>query len=375
MDSKRLLIDIGSLLGKHADLRALMRAADASDLLKATCEEALATPEIGAALQRLQNERPDRYTYSLFCASLTLLLCLRLDVRGATLRSSLLAALLQDLGELEPPDPRAARKLGCLPRETHPLRSRECIDRLSGVPRDVSDIVGTHHERHDGLGYPEARLRHELSRPQLILILANEIARLRLGSTAACGTLADCLTLLRFSQGPHFTAECRAALAMLASGPPAAAGNWSDEEAAARIDRLTAETECLRKWLSLMDALGQSLGSVSMTRGVARCRILVSHLQRIAATTGLLDESMLAWARHVKSAAISDSYGEMEELSRMLHEFARQLIWVADFTARLAAQPGAERAGKLQTLHHAMQKLRGELAVIRGEDGLMSVEA
>jgi putative nucleotidyltransferase with HDIG domain len=85
-------------------------------------------------------------------------LALALGLDEETAQRAYLAGMFHDLGKIELPEA-MLRKPGPLDQAewvqmaTHAERGAELVDRIAGM-RDVAAVVASHHERWDGVGYP-----------------------------------------------------------------------------------------------------------------------------------------------------------------------------------------------------------------------------
>jgi putative nucleotidyltransferase with HDIG domain len=97
-----------------------------------------------------------RHSRAIATVSRTLALALGLDEEAA--RRAYLAGMFHDLGKIELSEA-LLRKPGPLDSSewlemaTHAERGAELVDRIGGM-RDVAAVVASHHERWDGVGYP-----------------------------------------------------------------------------------------------------------------------------------------------------------------------------------------------------------------------------
>lgn len=97
-----------------------------------------------------------RHSRAIAVVARTLAGSLGLDADAA--QRAYLAGMFHDLGKIELPET-LLRKPGPLDRgewaemASHAERGAELVDRISGL-RDVAAIVASHHERWDGVGYP-----------------------------------------------------------------------------------------------------------------------------------------------------------------------------------------------------------------------------
>lgn len=127
------------------------------------------------------NEHSDFiYAHSLGVSLYSIMMARKLGYSSSQVFFKLgLAGLFHDVGKkeipreiLEKPRPLLTQKERAL-IETHPLRGREILLALKGMPSDVIQLVYEHHEDCIGQGYPNRLVKHQLHPLSKILITAN----------------------------------------------------------------------------------------------------------------------------------------------------------------------------------------------------------
>lgn len=358
IDSGRMLIDFGNLLGRHRDLHRVLKEHGCEDALREACETCADLAGVRATLPAIHRERPDLYEYGMFCAALSLPLSEELEYPAEQRGHLFMAALLQDCGQLA-----LSGQAAALAHELHPVAGREILTKLEDIPPVVAELVLNHHERYDGTGFPEGRLEPNLQTAQLALSVLNDAVRIRLAE-AGNRNLANCPPVLRFNQGHQFTRECRALLRVLASPALTPGADWTDNDAGSHIDRLLADTACLGQWLQLLKPMSAALGQVPLTPTVARFRLLAQNLPYSADSSGIVHESMCRWAEYVRDQELAEHYPELEEVTALQRELFTQLERVLDF---MTAQADARTSAKLLNVQRAMQKLAAARTQNRGD--------
>ncbi len=367
MDGSRLLIDMGTLFTRCRDLRQVLRSEDCEAELKERC--ALLDAHDGAAgmLGSIVRERPDLYEFALFSAALVLPVGRALALPAAARESLFLAALLRGTGQLQQA---AAGGRGDSPLayEACPQLAVALLKSRSSLPETVLALILNQHERYDGTGYPAGKLEPELSDADLALSLVGELVRIRLsGEPGARRSLSDCVPVLQFNQGPHFTDACRHTLAILSRADIAPGAGWTEADADRHIVELVDDIVVLQRWLQQLDILKRALGALPMSRNVARCRLVAQSLQHGAISSGITDQSMVRWAEHVRQNGLSEFHAELQEVAALQAELFYRLDWIPDFLDATARETG-ELPKALQALRRNMENLRDYRASRRGED-------
>jgi len=162
----------------------------------------------------------DRYTegHARRVALLAVGLGDELGLAPGRLRVLATAGLLHDIGKLALPD-RILRKPGPLTGDEyaqvrqHPVRGAKLLEELGGFPANVRALVGSHHERLDGSGYPRGATGDALSLETRILgvcdvydaLVSDRVYRV-------AWTRAQALEQLRRESGTAFDPSCVQAL-------------------------------------------------------------------------------------------------------------------------------------------------------------------
>jgi HD-GYP domain-containing protein (c-di-GMP phosphodiesterase class II) len=160
-------------------------------------------------------------------AELAVLMAERLHLRAEEMRTIVLGALLHDVGKLSI-DERILAKPGPLDEDEwrdvqrHPDEGERLLD---GVLADeVLAIVRSHHERWDGLGYPDALAAGEIPLGARIVAVADAYrAMLEHRPYRAAVTPTDALDEVEREAGAQFDPDCVAALLHVVAVTDAAA--------------------------------------------------------------------------------------------------------------------------------------------------------
>lgn len=139
------------------------------------CENAI-LPQVAVYLNRLRSEKPEVFRHSLNVAYLVAEICLRnyisddldLSIEKDSMNDTIQGALLHDIGKLNIDNRILLKQHALTPEEitelrNHPLYGYEMI-KDDPVPDIVKEIVLKHHEKSDGMGYPNGitEIRNEI---------------------------------------------------------------------------------------------------------------------------------------------------------------------------------------------------------------------
>ena len=128
-------------------------------------------------------ETRDPYTsgHSLRVSHLAKRIGQQLDLREAIVERVETAALLHDIGKIDPVYIDILRKPHALTPEerviieSHVTRGEQLLRDLSSVPDDVIHAVRHHHEREDGTGYPDGLLGDEIPIGAKIIVVCDSV--------------------------------------------------------------------------------------------------------------------------------------------------------------------------------------------------------
>jgi putative nucleotidyltransferase with HDIG domain len=143
----------------------------------------------------------------------------RLGLSKRHLRALAIGGLLHDIGKLAVPDA-ILKKPGPLDDDEYAVVKRHTewgtrlLDQIGGFPKAVRRLVRDHHERLDGLGYPNALTADALDLDTRILAVCDVYDALISSRVyRPAWTHAEAMALLRQQVGTAFDARCVGALA------------------------------------------------------------------------------------------------------------------------------------------------------------------
>ncbi|MGL4370189.1 MAG: HD-GYP domain-containing protein [Spirochaetota bacterium] len=125
---------------------------------------------------------PSAEDYSIYhtlnVTAYSVMMAARSGIKGEALREIAIGALLHDIGKINTPDHLRWKQEGNDPYETemiseHPKFGAHWISSLVPLPDNVMRIIGEHHERFDGKGYPEGLAETAISQAAKIVSICN----------------------------------------------------------------------------------------------------------------------------------------------------------------------------------------------------------
>ena len=201
-----------------------LRAADV-----VAAEEAYLGSQVRALMVRLGEHDGSTEGHARRVALLAVRVGEALGLPAAQLRHLAVGGLLHDIGKLSVAGA-ILRKPGALSDEEyaevkrHPDAGVQLVRELGGFPPEVHSLVGEHHERLDGSGYPAARTAAELRiGPRILAVCDVYDALVSDRVYREAWTPERALGLLRREAGTALDADCVEALAGVVGLAPASA--------------------------------------------------------------------------------------------------------------------------------------------------------
>ncbi len=139
--------------GRHVDLHAL------KDGVEAMVDSIIRNPSAFTWLREMKHRDSYSYQHALGCAIWAVAFGRHLGLEKAELQKLSLAGLLADVGKVRLPIELLIKPSALEPEEIalarqHVQYSLDILGNAVGATPQIIEIVATHHERHDGSGYP-----------------------------------------------------------------------------------------------------------------------------------------------------------------------------------------------------------------------------
>ena len=148
--------------GTVADMQAVKKTVDS------LVQSVLRNPAAAAWLVRLKHRDESSYSHAISVCVMALTLGRFLGLPKEELQTLGVATLLQDLGKVKLPTDLLSKKEELSKTERELIKKHVDISvllvrEMEDIPKDVVDIVSSHHERYDGSGYPRKFSRTQIN--------------------------------------------------------------------------------------------------------------------------------------------------------------------------------------------------------------------
>ena len=168
-------------------------------------------------------------------ADLSRRIAVKLGLDRAAAQDVMLAGLLHDIGKIGLPDALLAKPASLMNAEEqalyrrHPQKGEAALMALDSL-RSAARLLRSHHERHDGQGYPDGLGGADIPLGARILACANDYDGLQIGSVSAKRlSAADALAFIQKERGRRYDPQVVDAFASLegSEGAARAAKEWA----------------------------------------------------------------------------------------------------------------------------------------------------
>jgi len=157
--AENIMIDISN--NKKLDLPSLKKA------ITPMVNSIIRNPDAFSWLTRMKHKDNYTYNHSVSTSVWAVAFGRHLGMPKKDLQSLAIGALLFDVGKMRLPDklinnPKRFNQYEFKLVKTHIEHSLEIVSTINGISDDVIDMVKTHHERHNGSGYPNGLKENEI---------------------------------------------------------------------------------------------------------------------------------------------------------------------------------------------------------------------
>jgi len=217
-------------------------------------------------------------------ADLARKLALHLGLDRAAVQDVLLAGLLHDIGKIGLPDALLSKPVALLDNDesvrfrTHPVKGATLLTALEEL-RGAAALLRSHHERFDGLGYPDGLKELAIPLGACILAVANDYDSLQFGTLVAKRqSAAETKAYIQKGRGQRYHPKVVDALFELLAGDPA--------EAAAPASELTLTTKDLKAGMVLSRDLVTDAGAMLLAADYLLEDTLIAHFRNLEEIEG-----------------------------------------------------------------------------------------
>jgi hypothetical protein len=258
----------------------------------------------------------------------------------ASLRTLLTAGLFHDVGELYV-DPAFLKSSATLEPShwkhivAHPVIGHRVLRDMDGAGRVVADLVLSHHERHDGFGYPRHVAGDALSMRGELLAAAEWLGgMMRRGRSP----LSSASVAARLMPGGFRDRIVRAIMPAAATVP--AQTTQQSADVLARLTRVTNTVSNFRRSLPWIQELIEAGSGASAVLSANHGRM--ERIERSLARSGLSGEDPVALFTHMNAVGDPALLAELEAVVREVGWRLRELE--RDMLLRAQALAPADRA-------------------------------
>lgn len=352
LDQGRILADLDDCLSRREPLRAL-HSPRIEACWRETFPELLRSKAVRQKLTVLSLQLPDVYEKALMGGWFFCVLALAAKLPETEIIDGLMAALLRDIGYLHLAPELFHRDHGSYTQEewralqAHPVIARLIIKEQTRLSSRIAQAIFEHHERVDGSGYPARTEGESLSELGILIGFADTLqAQWQTLAAREQASLAAFKPLLQSGMLEFPDRTKQIMLRVLAGLKISPQRRLDDSEIPAMLDRLLSRQAQLSAMAACLP------GETAVTADTQRLFTISERLKRCCDRSGLLSEELRRWCQHVRSAALSIAYGEMEEAELLLNELQWQF--------RRLGRELEERAAALPPIWKTLAKAIGE---------------
>ncbi|WP_250657831.1 HD domain-containing phosphohydrolase [Alkalimarinus coralli] len=323
---------------------------------------------------------------SLFCSWFSFLLADQLKLSVVDTKDLFIAGLAQELakaGQAQLGDSPAG-EVGGENNETNTLGQvttadevRRFLDSIPRLSEQLKVIVGSHHERLDGTGFPSGKVEHLFSLVEKVHVVANEVIELSGRYSATLYDFMPVLPILRLNASVYDRKIYCAAFKLLSAGQELHGGQEShDYEASEQrgtgqtarsnsdsyvhrnlsiqslIDR---QNSLLLVWPHLLTAAAE-VSVLEDNLPVMALKQIARRAWILATTAGILSDDLLLWLTQVDNPA--EVRSELAELDVLLDELDGI---ISTYQHKLETFTGLARNQLDEAKHAMLVRLCGDL--------------
>jgi len=335
-----LIMTAEMLLDSSPSLAKLLSRGAAEDGALGAVKRASFDEQAGSLLKVHESRLPKSLSHGVLVGLLSMGMMKRLRPGDAkALDDLIVASIFHDIGELYiDPALHTGRTTPLTPEEwqqmaAHPAIGHAVLKNMSGVAPAVAELVLEHHERMDGGGYPQGRVRNHISEAGHVLAVAEALSQFvgRHAEPFAYAEIALKIMPGEFSQSIiDVVAACREELR-------AAHILQTELDAQAGVQRSPADYQAdmaglfskIGKIVEAMAVLEHSPRSPALTKVLSECQQRFERIARAISSTGLdialdgvaLEEADVDEMKQIRlefDATLSEVRWRLVELARRL---------------------------------------------------------
>lgn len=295
LSTSGLLLELRNFIDAHPPLSQLGQINPSWPTVVMFCEDLESHRDVREALTVLHMRSQMEFERALFCAWMSLLVAIRLNLGVQHQKALFYAGLFQDVGkylllpESKKPVLQKPLNADCSPEfnDAHPLLSSVQIE--SSLPEidGLGELILYHHAREDGTGYPRQISESQLPLDCQVLILANQLND-RIDRLGGHNKLPQLLPGLRLGSLVYFERAHRGWLELLE--PLVCELDCQSHDRYQKV--MSPRRSILRRLIASLVCVSAELLPFDFDFRVKAARIAIRKLACIAVDTGVISESI-----------------------------------------------------------------------------------
>lgn len=291
------------LFNTHSLLADIHRDIGSDQKLRILCYQLTEYPTLIEAFKASVENQRGFLERALFCSWLCYLIAGQLKISVGSTKELFIAGLIQDIAasggaHLKHLSPIFSDDAGSLANissnNAHAIITGRFLDTVPRLPDGVKSIVRSHHERFDGSGFPDGKVEQQLSVPQQILIVSNEVVDLCNRDLTRPFDLSSIYPILKLNSSVYFRPVFSA---MVRIARPRATERISHQRITINAV-LDMQNQLMLRWPHLLKASAELMllnnnGSVVALQQIAR------RAWMLVTTAGILSDDLSLWLSQI----------------------------------------------------------------------------
>lgn len=343
------------LFNTHPSLADIHREFGSEQKLRILCYQLSEYPILIEAIKISAYNQQTLYQRSLFCSWLCFLIAGHLKLSVSVTKELFIAALVQDLAEpggdhLKALSAIFSSNAGSLSDSQkgngHEVTVSRFLETVPRLPDGIKLLVRSHHERFDGTGFPDGKVEQQLSIPQQVLIVTNEVAALCYRDLINPFNLSAILPILKLNASVYFRSVFSALIRVIT---PSSIG--SDEHQYTTVNAiLDMQNQLTLRWPHLLKATAE----IASLNGAHHAIVLTQMARRawmLVTTAGILSDDLSLWLSqlgHVEQDGLELEV--LHELDLLLDELNTMMLSYQQQLEAFINDPNAEMSESKRSL-------------------------
>jgi HD-GYP domain-containing protein (c-di-GMP phosphodiesterase class II) len=323
--------NIKSLIYKHSDLWHINSVYSYQEVLEMVIDEDLIHPVLWQELTVMQQRLPDEYERSLFCAWLSTIIAMEMDMPFQMVRVAFVAGLVHDVGLLHIP-PSVFNNQGELTSgewrmlKSHVIIGHLLLKELDGASFLAARAVMEHHECCDGSGYPKGKTDTQLDVMGQIVGMADSLQAIRLKQFSKCGrNMRDTMPYLHMNAKTHFVDVYNAMCSILHRSDLVPSGANLHDDLHTLTSHLLQRGRKLQNASRSLEQVPDITKSIDRSNNTEKMLKIVRPVVSMIVSSGLVNKDILIWLESIEEEMEDPDLLHLTELELMQNELYWQL--------------------------------------------------